>query len=247
MLAEQDRKSLSVPRAGASRPEHDDSPSNPVDFRVWVQDSMTNSPLYTTDGYASLIDEAIEIICELRERFWENERTTWIRLIKRGKILKEFNEVIPIAYRVRAYVKTVLSSNPSQALTILDLCSGIGYLSILLSELLNRDYKRSNNNPNNPNLLDNITFVLIDKSFPQLNQPTQKHHINPEHLTQNLFPGRMKYRKYDLKATSSLRQLQKHILDPSLGPICVLGIYHIYTYIISHLTSHLSLSLSLTD
>lgn len=82
---------------------------------------------------------------------------------------EQINEVLPVVAEVMHYV--LYQHKPSNGkLTIVDLCSGVGYLSILLGELL-KDHK------------DSIArFVLVDIMFPQRNRETKPHHINPDHI-----------------------------------------------------------------
>ena len=49
-------------------------------------------------------------------------------------MLKEFEETVPIIEKTIHYIET--SVDESSPVTILDLCSGFGYLGMFLSELL---------------------------------------------------------------------------------------------------------------
>eukprot|EP00232_Nephroselmis_pyriformis_P013222 CAMPEP_0182882932 /NCGR_PEP_ID=MMETSP0034_2-20130328/18084_1 /TAXON_ID=156128 /ORGANISM="Nephroselmis pyriformis, Strain CCMP717" /LENGTH=380 /DNA_ID=CAMNT_0025016051 /DNA_START=35 /DNA_END=1174 /DNA_ORIENTATION=+ len=180
------------------------------DFDEWVNEEVAKWPV--TEQYPDLAGRVAGVICGLRKRlFAQGETNTWIRLIKGGRMLKEFSESLPVVTRVLDYVERVELGEGEQV-TIIDLCSGVGYMSILLAELLAGSPKVAR-------------FVLIDYQFPLLNTPTQPHHINPEHLNKDLFPFELTHRKYDLKSSSVLRQIQKHIISRSNGPLVVLGIH----------------------
>ena len=70
------------------------------------------------------------------------------------------------------------STNHSDKVTVIDLCSGVGYLSIITSELLHDLYGGAEQSPV-------CRFVLVDRAFPMLNNTDtiKSHHINPSHLT----------------------------------------------------------------
>lgn len=159
-------------------------------------------------GFGPLVEQAVQVVLSLRRRL---DKATWLRLLKGGRMLKEINEVLPVVARLLAYIEE-LDVEKGQEITIVDLCSGIGYLSILLAELLRGSVKIA-------------SFVLVDKRWPMLNAETEKHHINPMHLQQDLWPFELAHRKYDLKSSSGQRQLQKHIISQVPGPVALLGVH----------------------
>lgn len=73
---------------------------------------------------------------------WRNTlpKKTWLRFFKDERVLKELNEVAPIVDRLLTTL-TSMAPNVEQngKVTILDLCSGFGFLSMLLSEMLSPD------------------------------------------------------------------------------------------------------------
>mmetsp|Transcript_138912 Transcript_138912/g.241553 ORF Transcript_138912/g.241553 Transcript_138912/m.241553 type:complete len:448 (-) Transcript_138912:566-1909(-) len=181
------------------------------DFEEWVQKEMYASPLYFSE-YRPLIERAAAVVCTLRERFIIQERSLWLRLMKNGRMLKELNEIIPVVARVLAHVDSTDTAKDGP-ITVLDLCSGVGYMSVLLAELLRDSPKIAR-------------FVLVDHQFPLLGRPTEPHHINPDHLLkQDLFPHELTYRKYDLKKSNGHRCLQAHVIERAPGPVIVLGVH----------------------
>jgi hypothetical protein len=141
--------------------------------------------------------------------------------MKRGRLLKEVNEVLPVAAKVIEWVKQhakncdqdVDSEQAGQEglrhvqgkITIIDLCSGVGYLSMLLSELLagggsdgscdgklsaaaGADAESSGRSSASPHRSYRsyasyiARFVLVDNSFPFVGSAPKPHHVNPSHL-----------------------------------------------------------------
>eukprot|EP00411_Alexandrium_monilatum_P049840 CAMPEP_0175467124 /NCGR_PEP_ID=MMETSP0095-20121207/71158_1 /TAXON_ID=311494 /ORGANISM="Alexandrium monilatum, Strain CCMP3105" /LENGTH=347 /DNA_ID=CAMNT_0016768487 /DNA_START=44 /DNA_END=1084 /DNA_ORIENTATION=+ len=126
-------------------------------------------------------------------------------------MFKELNEALPVVQRVLALVEAAEAAD-GEAITVVDLCSGIGYLSILLAELLRGSSKVAR-------------FVLVDSRWPMLNGETKPHHINPVHLQGGRWPFELAYRKYDLKSSSGQRQLQEHVVAQAPGPVALLGVH----------------------
>ena len=98
-----------------------------------------------------------------------------------------------------------------EKLTVLDLCSGFGYLAMFLSELLP------------PALIDSI--VLLDKAWPMHSQrvsgPTSGQ-INPAHIWLEGWPIRLTTSKNNLKTPSGRRCIQRKIFAPAPGPVAIL-------------------------
>ena len=160
----------------------------------------------------------------------KNDLSSWKKIKKR--IVKEFNECEPfITYvlnKIQQDVKDIEMSNKSNEnhennknmyqYQIVDLCSGFGIQSMLLSELLN-DYK------------EYITaeIWLLDKAFPLVtrkqnsdnnnnNKKTNSntnsnHHISTNHITQyeDSWPIPLYIRKIDIKKSREIQQLFKYV------------------------------------
>jgi len=168
----------------------------------------------------------------------------WKRLFKRDRVVKEVIESIPIIHAIDNYVRSLPSvdedSKAQQKISILDLCSGKGYLSMILSEYLPPDKVEK--------------FVLIDKAWPMCHAEPKPHHMNWDHIygnytiavedssatnesddnweaafeTQSYFttwPIPLHTSKQNLKAASTMRQLQKRLGHPKSGPCFVLGVH----------------------
>jgi len=119
--------------------------------------------------------------------------------------------VLPVVGRVLENIRNV--EDHETQITIVDLCSGVGYLSIILAELL----------AGNPNI---ARFVLVDNAFPNRDAEAKPHHINPAHLmADDLWPIELTHRRYNLKSSSGHRQLEQHILARAPGPVMLLGVH----------------------
>eukprot|EP00928_Gymnodinium_smaydae_P031948 TRINITY_DN23280_c0_g1_i1.p1 TRINITY_DN23280_c0_g1~~TRINITY_DN23280_c0_g1_i1.p1 ORF type:complete len:362 (+),score=52.66 TRINITY_DN23280_c0_g1_i1:53-1138(+) len=191
----------------ACEPENASKLDSVEGLETWARSELGSSPL-CDQGFAALIEDVIRIVVSLRRRL---DKATWLRLLRGGRIFKELNEVLPVAARLLQYVEA-LDVKEGQELTIIDLASGIGYLSILLSELLRASRKIAR-------------FVLVDDRWPMLNAETKPHHINPMHLQSGTWAFELSYRKYDLKSGSGQRQLQNHVVSQASGPVAVLGVH----------------------
>ena len=165
-------------------------------------------------------------------------------------MVKEFLEAAPILHAVVQMVDAAsLPDNPSDPddgkFTIVDLASGKGYLSMILSELLP------------PEKVTKI--VLIDKAWPMCGSIPQPHHMNWDHIYGNhtlqeiskgtdgggrgggipfletggsvsgtyfsTWPIPLHTSKQDLKQKCNLRQLKKRLFDKAPGPVIVLAIH----------------------
>lgn len=168
----------------------------------------------------------------------------WKRLFKRDRVVKEVIESIPIVHAIDNYVRTLPPMDKDckmqQKITILDLCSGKGYLSMILSEYLPPDKVEK--------------LVLVDKAWPMCHAEPKPHHMNWDHIygnytiavadslainesdgnieaeveTQSYFttwPIPLHTSKQNLKSASTIRQLQKRLGRSMNGPIFVLGVH----------------------
>ena len=148
--------------------DQEDLAATDHNFDAWLHQSMQASPL-STQGFGSLLDKAADCFCSIRQRLLSRgEHAIWKRLNKRGRLVKELNEVLPVVAQVLEWVQEAEVNCP-EPITFVDLCSGVGYLSMLLSELLG-------------DVPLVARFVLVDGSFPQSNVEPKSHHINPSHL-----------------------------------------------------------------
>ncbi|OEU10173.1 hypothetical protein FRACYDRAFT_159056, partial [Fragilariopsis cylindrus CCMP1102] len=183
--------------------------------------------------YKTTYDNAIIAIVKWRQRYHGNP-AVWKRIFKKDRVFKELIESVPVLHSVQTFVNNHMNSNNNK-ITILDLCSGKGYLSMFLSEILP------------PEKVSKI--ILIDKAWPLCNGEVLPHHMNWEHIygtipisrnteegetnTMNsttttyfeTWPIPLHTSKQDLKQSSNPRQMKKHIFDRTTGPIVILAVH----------------------
>ena len=195
------------------------------EFEQWLTMEL-NQPNYAhiQRMYANLFVSAPKCITNWRKRF-RGDPILWKRLYKHDKVVKEFIEAVPILDAVSSWI----AKSPNVAnITILDLASGKGYLSMMLSELLPRDK------------VDKI--VLIDKQWPMCGSMPQPHHIQWDHIygtkpqeNRNVSDGSESYfqswpiplhtSKQNLKRSCNKRQIKRLIIDSAPGPVLILAIH----------------------
>lgn len=103
----------------------------------WLHSELQKLPL--AELYPDLLDECLQII----EEKWKPEfpYCVWSKLMKQTqsrspRIAKELNEIAPVVQRVREFVAKASVSDDDDRFTIVDLGCGLGFLGMLLSELL---------------------------------------------------------------------------------------------------------------
>jgi len=148
--------------------------------------------------------------------------------------MKELIESAPVIEFVkRAIVESSSNTqdedNDSKKFTIIDLCSGKGYLSMFLSEILPKEKVDK--------------FILVDKAWAIANkkQTTElkPHHMNWDHIYGtsvnadggeeisyfSTWPIPLHTSKQDLKDSCNQRQMKKHFFNKIDGPIIILAVH----------------------
>ena len=131
------------------------------------------------------------------------------RVNKGPRLLKEVQEAIPIMH----WVKGHLTRLPPDAgkVTLVDMCSGFGYASMLLADTLP------------PERLAKI--LLVDRSWPLASSPPRAHHISMHHLHADvgwrvpLTPVRCNVNK------RSERSKLNAIFSSAPGPVILFGVH----------------------
>eukprot|EP00873_Tetraselmis_striata_P005304 jgi/Tetstr1/425568/TSEL_015991.t1 len=185
------------------------------EFGEWLVEELRQCTAYRAGPEcADVLEAAAEAAVRWRGRFRAaGAREAWLRLWRNRRLVKEFNESAPVVARALA-VAARLRLPPGRTATVLDLCSGVGYTSMLLSELLPRDKVGR--------------IILCDRAWPMNNEEApQPHHINWAHVYLPGWPIPMSTSKRNLKAASSLRDLDKHLFRGSAAgcPVLVLGVH----------------------
>jgi hypothetical protein len=167
----------------------DENPHNKIltdiEFKAWLttelQDAAPPGHRHTTT-YKATYDNAIIAIVKWRQRYHGNP-AVWKRIFKKDRVFKELIESVPVLHSVQTFVNNHTNTNTTNnndnnnknnngdednKITILDLCSGKGYLSMFLSEILPSEKVSK--------------IILIDKAWPLCNGEVLPHHMNWEHI-----------------------------------------------------------------
>lgn len=140
------------------------------EFREWILEEMTNMAPQVREMYPETILECADAVTRWRRRFRGNP-ALWRRLFKHERVLKEVIESVPVVKAVQDWIERHSSEQESATsgkVTIIDLCSGKGYLSMLLSEILPPDRVEK--------------CLLIDKAWPMCHSTPHAHHMSWEHI-----------------------------------------------------------------
>jgi hypothetical protein len=180
-------------------------PANDEEWCGWLRQELLACP--ATGEYADLLEECCAIAGKWRARFW-GRKALWSRIRRGGRLAKELSEIVPVLSRAREEIAKL--PDDGRKVLVLDLCSGFGYLSMFLSELLP------------PGRVEKI--VLIDRQWAPHNVPPQPHHISPEHLLDPDWPIRLTTSRADLKTRSDRRNIARVFCSEG-HPVLVLGVH----------------------
>jgi Methyltransferase domain len=122
----------------------------------------------------------------------------------RKRVAKELNESEPFIDAIQD-----LTQNTSHVYTVIDLCSGFGIFSMILSELVSNEHVNE--------------MWLLDKNFPCRSSAVMSHHISIQHLVGRPWPVPLRIRKVDLKKGREVRQLHKYVLQDKR--VIIVGIH----------------------
>ena len=136
-----------------------------AEFHAWLTDEVADCPGRNT--YSSAYEDSLNAIVQWRRRYRGNP-ALWKRVFKKERVIKELIESAPIIESVR---KVVAKNSDDDKYTIVDLCSGKGYLSMFLSEILPKGKVER--------------FILVDKAWAIASKETAElkpHHMNWDHV-----------------------------------------------------------------
>ena len=223
---------VSAPMPPPPSTEHDDA-----SFEAWIEVEFSSAQ----GLYPEVFADAKLAVVNWRKRYREQSPRLWKSLMRADKIVKELSEAAPVIDAVRSVVaETPLPEG--QKFTIIDLCSGKGFLSMFLSEMLD------------PSRVERC--FLVDKSWPPHNMdgPIGRHHISDEHIYgerasapeegadfggaiggeragQTLpsyferWPVPLHTSKQNLKNKATVRSLSKHLFGRCSGPVLILAVH----------------------
>jgi hypothetical protein len=157
--------SVSVINTIGSSPSLIPLSSTEEEFEAWLRTEIDCIP--NQKDHAIVFDNAVGAIVQWRRRYRGNP-AVWQRLFKAKNVVKELSEAAPI---IEAVAQLIHDHDGPDKVTIVDLASGKGYLSMFLSELLP---------PEKVNKL-----ILVDKAWPMCGSTPQPHHMNWDHIYGN--------------------------------------------------------------
>lgn len=196
------------------------------EFYLWLKEQVQDVPGRNT--YSTTYEESLNAIVNWRKRYRGNP-SLWKRIFKKDRVIKELVESAPVIEFVKRAVVEAENDNDDDdetKFTIIDLCSGKGYLSMFLSEILPKDK------------VDR--FILVDKAWAiaSKKQTTElkPHHMNWDHIYGSTatdsndsyfttWPIPLYTSKQDLKDSCNQRQMKKHFFDKIDGPIIILAVH----------------------
>lgn len=169
----------------------------------WI--SMMVNSFSIKELYPNLAKECIQIIISWQKRF---DPGNFSRICRKNKVFKELNEIAPVIKRAREWV----TNCPKEAgpITILDLCSGKGFLGMFLAELIP------------PDRLARI--ILIDKMWPMNGQAPTETQICPDHIWNEKWPVPILLSKHDVKKGRELKWI-RNSCSKAKGPCLFLAVH----------------------
>lgn len=184
------------------------------DFEKWIFNELRQNSPQLYQEYPNVFQRLAICVTKWRKRYHGN-KPLWNRIFKKDRVVKETIESIPIINAVDHWMSS------HENVTIMDLCSGKGYLSMLLSEYLEESNRVKK-------------LLLIDKQWSLHNMVPMAHHISWEHIygdttkedSPNYFdtwPIPLVTSKQDLKQSRTLRQMKARFQGEY--PIIILAIH----------------------
>jgi hypothetical protein len=182
-----------------------------AEFEEWLAKELSQYEL--AEEYPDIFSKAPRCITNWRKRY-RGDPVLWKRIFKKERVFKEFIEAVPIMDALSTWIQY------QHNVTIVDLASGKGYLSMMLSEMLPPDRVEK--------------FILIDKQWPMCGSMPQAHHINWDHIYGTNAQGRSYFdtwpiplhtSKQNMKRSSNKRSMKRIIFDRAPGPVAVLAVH----------------------
>ena len=180
--------------------------------------------------YPDVFADAHEVILTWRRRYAATPQL-WRRLYRADRVLKELIEAAPVIAAVRDVVAEASLALDEQ-FTIVDLCSGKGFLSMFLSDMLGPTGRVER-------------CLLIDKAWPphEWEGPIGERHISDAHIYSErlplgaeagaeppvsyfeTWPVPLHTSKRDLKNRATVRKLDAQLWSRCSGPVLLLGVH----------------------
>ena len=214
--------------------EHHTAPPKSKDDVAQIFVKLSNLPIATQ--HPALLSQCRPIIQLWHDTFSISNPPLWNRM--RRALPKELNEsAFIIDEMMKFFDNNVVDSRPPY--TIVDMCSGVGFLSMFLSHLLPAE------KCSRIWAIDTL-FELSDKALAgvvdavsagnkqddnniakeeEKNSAANRIHLTSDHLTSTIHPIPIKPRKANIKKGRELKQIAKHCIDRAPGPTIILGVH----------------------
>jgi len=184
----------------------------------WTQEDLEEMArgLPSAKLFPELVEEMLQVLPRWAERFTP---VVWARMLKVGdgaafrapRLVKELNEVVPVVAALRTWIAQE-SEQFEAPCTVVDLCSGFGFLAMFLSELLA------------PRLVERI--VLVDRDFANAGAANSEGRITNDHVyASGDWRIPLLTIKTNLKRGTQLRSLHQRLIESSTGPVALLGVH----------------------
>jgi len=203
----------------ADTPRYNDQTDE--EFEAWILEELKQENIQLYKQYPEVFGKVAHSILKWRRRYHGNI-PLWNRIFKKDRVFKEAMESVPVIHAVDQWMIS------KENVTIIDLCSGKGYLSMILSDYLD-----------DPSRVKKC--ILVDKAWPLCHMTPKPHHISWEHIYGDVGkdnknnPPKFEYydswpiplvtSKQDLKQSITLRQLKDRYSSSDQGPILILAIH----------------------
>ncbi|CAJ1951128.1 unnamed protein product [Cylindrotheca closterium] len=188
------------------------------EFVAWILEELKQENIQLYNQYPDVFAKVAQSIIKWRRRYHGNI-PLWNRIFKKDRVFKEAMESVPVIHAVDQWMMS------KENVTMIDLCSGKGYLSMILSDYLD-----------DPGRVKKC--ILVDKAWPLCHMTPKPHHISWEHIYGDVgkdsdskfeyydsWPIPLVTSKQDLKQSITLRQLQDRYSKSDQGPILILAIH----------------------
>uniref|UniRef100_A0A7S3PWQ6 Methyltransferase domain-containing protein n=1 Tax=Chaetoceros debilis TaxID=122233 RepID=A0A7S3PWQ6_9STRA len=176
--------------------------------------------------YPDLMEMCDPIIRQWYDTFAFDKENSQLWKRMRRNIPKELNESAFILNEMMKHFDAI--DKDSRPVTIIDMCSGVGYLSMFLSHLLPEE-KVSR-------------IIPIDVMFPAhnaskkkdsneeetqevLEKPKSGPHLSINHLKSPIHPIGIYPRRANIKKGRELRQITEYLIARAPGPVVILGVH----------------------
>ena len=208
----------------------------PRDDVAQIFAKLSSLPIATQ--HPNLLAQCRPIIQQWHDTFSVSNPPLWNRL--RRALPKELNESAFIIDEMMQFFDNAAVVDSEPPYTIVDMCSGVGFLSMFLSHLLPTDKcSRIWAIDTLFGLSDKALAGVVDAADTSNKQDDDNNvekeenssdasnriHLTSDHLTSAIHPIPIKPRKANIKKGRELKQIAKHCIDRVPGPTIILGVH----------------------